>query len=362
MKLPALKITQNKKSIYLTLLTPEKLKNTNQIKADVWAPNNRKGYQRELEQYRARLFARWISDTNNISPTAVVLSTRQRPKFTSKDGPFGTLEIPDEAVLYEVDGQHRIGGIRWYLEKVGDIDFTLAAVIISPPMLGSKAAKDASFTEAKNFVVINRTQKRVRVDLSDRFLARLKPSQRKELEVLGTEEELEATKLSVEIVDVLRKKKGSVWKDNIKIPTGGPGIVSETTFVNSLWPIVTDDKFKGMSAEELADALDNYWSAFAALCPAAFTKPTDYEIQKSHGVYVLHMLFVDVAKWLISSDKELEKNEFKEVLDGMTKGVTAEYWYSRGDVFKVMGTGYKVFNEHYKALRDNFLAGRARSR
>jgi DGQHR domain-containing protein len=359
MELAALRITQNSKAMFLVELTAKQVRD-NKILPDIWSSSNQTGYQRELDHSRSRKFSKYIQKSQNISPNSVLLSVRQELKFVPKDGDYGRLVIPDNTEIHVVDGQHRIDGLKLALKEAPTLSFTIPAIIISPQMMGAKSTDDATYLEAKQFVVINQTQKRVRADLSDRFVQRLTSDQRQELEVLGRPEKLERKKIAINIVDLLRERDGSPWYKNIKLPTGGSGIVSETTFKRQLEDLLENPPFKTMSDEEIADVLDDYWSAWRDLCPSAFDEPEKYVLQKSTGVSVLHMLLEDVVRWIGNTQKEYTKENFFEVLNHMTLGVTDTYWSSGGDAGK-LGSGYKVYNELYSSLRDNFLASNVRA-
>ena len=168
MKLSAFEIEQNGKKFYIAYMTTEQLCDERKVKADIWSSGNREGYQRGLDAIRARIFSKFIVNSDNISPTTILLSVREDVEFKSKDGNYGILKIPDRSVLYEVDGQHRIGGLKEALRRdefYGKIIFPI--IIICPRKLGEKEARNPRFCEAKQFVIINRTQKTVRADLSD---------------------------------------------------------------------------------------------------------------------------------------------------------------------------------------------------
>jgi len=215
-ELPAFELEQNGKRFYVAYMFADQLCDERRVKADAWSPSNREGYQRRLDMVRARLFAKYIANPDNISPPAVLLSVRESVEFRSKDGKYGILSIPKNSTLYEVDGQHRIEGLREAVKRDQiDSDFALPVIIICPVKLGEKEAKNPRFCEAKQFVVINRTQKTVRSDLSDRFIARLAPEQRQELEVLRAVETLERTQAAVQIADKLNRKAGSPWENRI---------------------------------------------------------------------------------------------------------------------------------------------------
>lgn len=356
MKLPAFEIEQNRKRFYVTYMSAEQLCDEGRVRADIWAPDNVEGYQRELARYRARLFSKYITNQDNISPPAVLLSVREPIEFKPKEGEYGILKIPDSSILYEVDGQHRIGGLREAIRKNELFSHvTLPVVIICPVKLGEKEAANPRFCEAKQFVVINRTQKTVRADLSDRFISRLTDTQRRELEVLGKIEELERTQMAVQIVDELVKKKGSPWENKIRLPGQDKGIVSQRAFTNSLDTILRDPILKTFPYDELVDALDQYWAAWKELCPVAFDEPQHHVIQKTVGVTVLHELFLEVAKLVKTREKNWVKNDFYEVLNNMTKGVSTDFWHSRGEA-GMSGTSKPALRDLAGKLRENFLA------
>jgi DGQHR domain-containing protein len=356
MRLPAFEIEQNGKKFYAGYMLAQQLCDEKRVKADAWSPGNREGYQRRLDLVRARLFTKYVANPDNISPPAVLLSVRESVEFKSKDGKYGILSIPDSSILYEVDGQHRIEGLREAVKRDQiDSDFALPVIIICPVKLGEKEATNPRFCEAKQFVVINRTQKTVRSDLSDRFIARLAPEQREELEVLGAVETLERTQAAVQIADKLTNKARSPWQGRIKLPGKRGGGVSQRAFTNSLEPVLKDPILKTLEYDELIDALDQYWTAWKNLCPTAFDEPQHHVIQKTTGLSVLHELFIEAAKLLKSRGKEWTQDNFREVLDKMTRGVSDEFWHSRGEAARG-GSSKAVLRSLSGKLRANFLA------
>jgi len=356
MELPAFEIEQNRKKFYAAYMLAEQICDERRVKADAWSPGNREGYQRRLNMSRAKLFAKYIANPDNISPPAVLLSVRESVEFRSKDGKYGILSIPNSATLYEVDGQHRIGGLReaFRRDKIHS-DFALPVIIICPVKLGKKEAANPRFCEAKQFVVINRTQKTVRSDLSDRFIARLTTEQRQELEVLGAVEMLERTQAAVQIADRFNRKAGSPWEGRIKLPGKRGGGVSQRAFTNSLEPILKDPILRTLAYDELVDALDQYWTAWRKLCPRAFNEPRHHVIQKTIGLSVLHELFIEAAKLLKGRRKNWTQHNFYEVLSKMTRGVGDEFWHSHGEAGKG-GSNKSVLRNLSGRLRANFLA------
>jgi len=355
MQLHAFEVVQNRKKFYVTYLSARQLMDEARIRPDIYSSSNTTGYQRELSSHRANSFAKFISNQNNFSPGVVLLSVRDPVRFTKTQGGFGVLDIPDTAVMWVVDGQHRIAGVRRAMSKGQEMNISMPAIVVSPMELEEA---DPSYFEAKEFVVINRTQKRVRADVSDRFIARLTPEQRRELEVLGAEEELARKQKAVLIADNLNSRTSSVWHNRIRIPGSSVrgGVVSQVSFTSSIMDVVRDAIFEEMSDDEIADILDEYWRAWQETCPLAFDDPESYLIQKTTGVYTLHLFLREVARVLKNRNIPLTKDNFYSLLSKMTEGVDDDFWSRGGEVGK-LGSGKKVYDNLSRRLYRSLLEG-----
>src|SRR5438445_338254 len=159
MELPAIRLTQNGKVMFFVELTAKQIRD-NKILPDIWSTTNQTGNQRELDHTRSRKFSKYIQKSQNISPISVLLSVRKELKFVQKDGNYGRLIIPDDVQIHVVDGQHRVDGLKEALKETPDLGFTIPAIIISPQMMGAHNEDESTYLEAKQFVVINQTQKR----------------------------------------------------------------------------------------------------------------------------------------------------------------------------------------------------------
>jgi len=135
-------------------------------RADAWSPSNRNGYQRTPTESRFKKIARYVLGKDGhphpVLPQAVVLNTRpedaKKLRFTGSAEGVGMLEIPEDMILWEVDGQHRLGGLRHALgENPAFADFPIPIVITEGL---------TRLDEAVLFFVVNTTQKRVGTDLA----------------------------------------------------------------------------------------------------------------------------------------------------------------------------------------------------
>ena len=149
MRVKAWPFEQQGTKMYSAIMAASDL--TNRTQVDVWKVKNPDGYQRAPEESRAKAFSRFIA--SEISPPAIVTNIRDKDKDKVKVGD-GWLEIPDDVTIWLVDGQHRVRGLQMLLESSDKQAAIEIPVIIT---LGQTV-----YEEAKQFVVVNRTQKKVR--------------------------------------------------------------------------------------------------------------------------------------------------------------------------------------------------------
>src|SRR6266545_3405931 len=165
---------------------------------DAWTPINRDGYQREPEQRRFKKIADYLLRSDGwvrIMPQAILLNIRGKCRFHSSiNKDYGTLDIPDSLLpLIEVDGQHRIGGLRRAVALNPEIANYPVIVVLTEDL--------KRLEEAVMFYVINTTQKRVGTDIAQRVIAQeLKDTSLRRALV---EEGKEWIGKATEIVDIL---------------------------------------------------------------------------------------------------------------------------------------------------------------
>ena len=112
---PAVKVIQGNLTLYLTFLTPRDLFEGNFYRVETLEPTNRVGFQRILDESRAKRLERHLKEAVEHGyahlPTTVFLATDKDLTFDSESGllTFDTEEVGPFSV---VDGQHRIEGLR----------------------------------------------------------------------------------------------------------------------------------------------------------------------------------------------------------------------------------------------------------
>lgn len=357
MKLEAMEVEQHGKKFYLTQIKAKDLVDSDKVKVDYWKKDNLKGYQRIPSPSRAKAFTSFIKNAKSVSPVSILLSIRGSVSYRAEAGEsFGIVSIPTQAQLWVVDGQHRIEGLRILLEQEPAYqDFEVPAIIF--PL-------EDRYEEAKQFFIINRTQKGVKSDLAERFLSELAkqegPDSVNDLPralTRGMEWIPKATK----IADILNAKEGC-WKDKIRLPnetkkTSPFSIVSQKAFTDSLEAFLNNPLYVDYNEQETAEILSRYWEAIKELCPESFDMPSEYVVQRTMGVAVLNKLLTSVINYCVTSEgQRLTKEKFKEVLTKMKEGMDSAYWHVDGTA-GLAGTSKKSFSIITNKLRESLEKG-----
>ena len=340
MKIKAIKIRQGKQDFYVVGMKAKELLDVVQV--DKFLSEHPDGYQRTLSETRANAFGRFLN-SGGASPSSILVNVRDADIIEEENN---YISIPDNAPLWVVDGQHRVGGLQFAVEKdPSHYDLEFPVIIMNEP---------SNYLEAKEFVTINKTQKGVRTDLAERFLMRaVKEEGREKLFELRESgvmqtilKNVEWVPKAIEIVDILNNDKESLWYGRIRLPNADTAgtIVSQKSFTDSLQPILKETFFSGKQPPQIASALRNYWKAISELCSDAIQNPKEHVIQKTTGVFVLHKIFPRVTEICRDEkgNKILTKERIKSVLHEMPF-MDSEYWGTNGTAGR-RGTSQKAFS------------------
>jgi|APSaa5957512535_1039671.scaffolds.fasta_scaffold00891_16 DGQHR domain-containing protein len=326
MRLKVIPFTQHGKTMYVGKIAAKEL--AGRAKVDIWRANNNEGYQRAPEPTRAKAFMRFIA--SEVSPPAILANIRDKDakKVTIGDG---FLDIPDNITLWLMDGQHRFVGIEMLnevSEKYQDLEFPIVIMV-----------GESVYNEAKQFVLVNMSQKKVRTDLGERFIQRAV----KEEGIVSIQEKtmlrgIEWIPTAIEVTDYLIKDSHSIWHNKIKLPNEPKGntIVNQKSFTDSLKPVINPDgQLGGKSPPIVASILNNYWDAIHELCPKVFVEPENFVIQKTPGVFVLHAVLERILRKL--GKDEPEKRDFIKILGKISSIKIHEKWHKDGEFGRMMG-------------------------
>lgn len=288
------------------------------------------GYQREASSSRVNRLAKELSQNRVDLPTAVLLNLReydQKTHLVERNGNYYFC-LNDESLLYVVDGQHRIEALNKLIEEDPDRWENFEVPFVC--MLGADERE-----EMEQFYIVNSTAKSVRTDLALDLLrqrAETDPEVMNSLLERGESWKVDAQALTEELSHT------QLWRNRIRFP-GQPS--GETTIVSSgmalsLKQLLSTPYFGSVKMQNQVKVLDAYWQGIRKVVPEAFDNPSDYALQKSTGVQVMHALLVSVIEYIRSkgwsvTDPESYERALREPLQKL-EGDT-----STGDVASGVG-------------------------
>ncbi len=292
------------------------------------------GYQRPVSPSRVNKLAGDLRSGQVDIPTALLLNIRCEPSAVLEeiDGEFGMFR-PDGHPLYVVDGQHRLAALAKLVEE--DPARWSSYEIAFVCMIGA-----SELDEMRQFYVVNSTAKSVRTDLALDLLKQQAESDPTLMESLVAKGEDWKVKAQT-ITEGLARTR--LWAGRVRFP-GDPK--AETTIgsagmVSSLKQVLATPYFKQISTDNTVKILEAYWEGIFGVIPDPFKEPTDYALQKSSGVMIMHGLLVSVIELLRSRGLSVVESEsyagiLEETLLSL-EGDNAEGETSRGADFWLAG-------------------------
>lgn len=331
----ALRFTQAGTPFYILVFSGLELK-TN-TRTPWYDPVTETGYQRKPRDTRIKKAAKYLQEGGTF-PTSVLVNCRKPLDFRIEADlgifQYGALRIPEDADLNLVDGQTRELGIEAAVNGLGVEgldDFGLPVVLSNFP---------DEFTEMQHFRTINREQKSVPTDLTDRLLA-------KELHQKSSQEELiRSGKMgilrswkAVQVARLLNERDESPWKDLVKPPntqgsSASLSMVSERSMSQSLKDVIR--RMETFTPEEIAKVVVNYWRAVMKRCELASNDKDGYPyLWNTTGIYTMHMLFPAVYERALG-DTSVEN--FERLLSKISE-LRSDMWVKDGDLKGIGGIG-----------------------
>lgn len=341
--LPALEVKQNGTRLLLTRMRAGDLPTFTEIETYDSAKSfddPEQGYQRQPELARVKKFASWLSkekDGGKVRmPTAILLSARGTDVAL---GSNGTITLKDHNKLPLVDGQHRMKGFDYAINNKGHEDFADYEVPVVIMMEIDKLG------EMRQFNTVNGTVKSVRTDLVNMILTQLA-----EHEGEDAIRDAEHWKVVVsKTVLILNNETGGPWEDQIVMPNSNGyskdqiandeslkhrRVVRATSFMTSLKPIEayiaahhskpTDTL--DLRAENLANIISEYWKALREKMPECFESPGDFVLQKTPGVFALHMLCKQLLPAMHTGRRPWTKQHFLDMLASSAELADPSFW------------------------------------
>lgn len=330
-----------------------------------WSMIDNKGYQREPDPKRVKMFAEYMQAGENISPDVLTLSIREEdvdvaaaPKSLGNN--LYNVGIDTTTPVRLVDGQHRWQGLQKLRIDGNDQnlkDFEMPFILMySVPY----------WSEIIEFMTRHKTQKGVKTDLGDQLLRsavktpiwkKLRPQL---LANTSIWKNAEWTTKALDVIDYLRKDSKSVWHDQIIMPTEMKQtfqVCSQRTFTSSIKPFLVPTKrtaapFEKVDADTTGEYLNAHWNAIKEVLPDAFLKfaQPKYAIWHLPGVYSLHMVYhklltedtIGIGPALLDFGKRRQfgklQAELKELYDVPAITTTTKWdkdysWTDKGGIF-----------------------------
>jgi DGQHR domain-containing protein len=316
-----------------------------------WKNDGGDGYQRAPERARITKIAKFlVTEPVPLLPTSVLLSHRGAPLPKTELAPdVVAIDLEDHDVLWIVDGQHRVAGLKKAIEEDGVArlaDFRLPVVLME--------FEDVE-EEAHQFQLINENMKKVNTDLARRLLAmRLAKGGAEARKQIKQSRRLWEAE-SIEVLEALQGSPGSVWYGKIQPPNTkktSAHVVRSLSFSTSLRPILTDDLTNHLGLERITALLANYWEAWRVVAPEAFADPEDYVIQKTPGVFSLHLVAKYLMRIFFSRNVTAPSvDEIRIILEDAGEAAASEFWRSGNSEGAALAGGMAGF----KMLADSII-------
>lgn len=311
---------------------------------DRWSPDNENGYQRPAVIRRYREVAKYVAEEQGILPTSVLLATRPEdhqpiefvPDSSSGETEeWGLITIPESAVLWLVDGQHRYFGVQDAYER------GLAEGLDKYPFPVTIMENIERYTEMTHFNLINTTQKKMATDIVDRHLVQQQEREGLGMIASGTKgikryQRARATR----VVDQLNEIPGP-WKKQIAVPGvdgRDKGLIRQHALVASLEPVMGDSWVTSLGTDDdtFVKILSNFWGAMKDVWPDVFDSPKDYRLQATVGVYSMHRVLPSLIE-RCRDEGDLTQDTMADML--RSTGIDSTFWHKESGDPYTLGTG-----------------------
>ncbi len=264
-----------------------------------------------------------------------------RPSATAGDVEFGELQIRDDHPLFIIEYQHRWHGLRYAMDEL-EADYLTAFTV--PVIIVEDMTR---YEEIVQFYVINSKQKRISNDLALSLIHTLAPQAAEdELANLvgpGNRFRIRATSLTFKVA----ARHSGPWVGRIAQPhdVGQAGTaIRLKSFVDSLSLVLSKrNACSHLDDDTLVDTIIDYWEGIRQLMPQAFQNPKDSQIQRTVGVFALHILFArDVYPQCLAVGDSSPDAVAKIMQPATAEYLNPGFWSTRGRASVYVGSsGYR---------------------
>ena len=270
---PASKIQQGNLRLFATSLRVGDLKIPNFFRIDTLDSGLGVGYQRVLNEARAKRLSEYLLDGHKegeaFLPTSIFLATDKLLPFDEGTNTI-TIDTEKTGAFNVVDGQHRIRGLILASEKDSTLDSFEVPVNIAIDL--------DEISQMCHFLIVNTTQKSVDAAIEQQIVARLTDLINfKKMPVLPRWIQRQVDKgedqRALALVQFLNLSPESPWKGRVLMANSedesGSSSVSQKSFVTSIKKhvLVPSNPVGGFqwTVEKQQKVLLNYWRAIKRL-------------------------------------------------------------------------------------------------
>ncbi|WP_369133473.1 DGQHR domain-containing protein [Modestobacter sp. I12A-02662] len=244
-------------------------------------------------------------------PTSVLVNLRELDPLEHLDerGDPPLLRLDGGDQLYIVDGQHRVEALKRLIEEDEEKWSQYEVPFVS--MLGASERE-----EIRQFYVVNSTAKSVRTDLAYDLLKQRAESEPGVMDSLTETNETWKVR-GQQIVEDL-EKMSPLWRGRVRFPGDAAAgtVIGSSGLVGSLQPLLNTPYFGALTTVNQVKILEAYWQGIQKILPEAFGDPTEYALQKSVGVQVLHTLLLTVLEHVRASGRSvIEPEPYADVVE-----------------------------------------------
>lgn len=340
MKLRAIRVNNQKNSkyeIYVCSIKIKDLLDPSFIKVDYWKEEkygkDGQGYQRSENISHVRKIKKSIQNNGIDFPTSILLSCRKGKGgivdyvYNDEKSCIDLNEYP----IYLVDGQHRTAGIREAISELAKEDKNIYNIELGAVLL---VGLD-KYGEMEYFETINTQAKKVSTDLANELLSERAKSSTDEMSKVVSKNKSWIIR-GLSIIHTLNEKKDSPWYHKVKMPNKtynktDNAVTGQSQLLQSLKVVLDNGFLKVKKLDEATVIVDDFWSALADIFPDAFLYPKKHVIQKTNGIFSLHMLLNNIMPILLNEKKELTRDNFKEILNNMFASMSIEGYGSENE-------------------------------
>ena len=311
----AMACTQNGKTFYLAIFPKEILRKTAFVSRR--EKNQTDGFQRNLNEARAKDIARYFDEKKGVIPSPLILSAQKEANFYYKKEKIYFDDI--SSCFMVLDGQHRLYGL---LKTACDYSFPVA-------IFNELSAED----EVKLFIDINTNQKGVPATL-------LLDIRR----LTGSENPLQEKQRY--LFDELNKN--SIMAGMFSPHKSQVGKITRVSFNKSTKDFIENSVVSKMDEQKILKALKNYLEASNFILKASKSQ----KARLNNSMFFRSILAIanDVLEKSINKKGNIKTESLKEIMEPLAKLNYDSYTGSNNATYSKIVSDMK-----YELKEDNFI-------